>query len=131
MNNIKFVVTSSMVNGQIYFDTSFTPALTAEQKECLASVNLSRGSNKQYRLDQLSLHNGTGADWRSRTDGKHSEIQESQYRQRVGNDLAKAWETSKANFAAKAAAKVAAAKAAEEKAAFNSAPSVFFAANGS
>lgn len=123
--DLKITVDASMVNGQIYFHPSFNRTLTATEKSLLDNfkVNLSRGSVSMYRLDELQNHNGRGANW---TDGQsiHSAIAQSNYRTRVGNDVAKAW----AGFKA---AVIAANQKAAAAASGNAPKQLFFAANGS
>ena len=125
-SDITINVSSNMVNGQIYFYTSFSRKLTEDESANLASVNLSRGGTRMFRLDRLADHNGTGANWSRRNDGLHSEKQQFQYTERVRKDIASAWESSKAAIAKAAAAK----KAAAEQAALNTSVQPFFVANG-
>lgn len=120
-NNVKLTVESQMVNGQVYFFSSITPTLTTAQANMLPSVNLSRGSNKQYRLDNLSAHNGTGATWDG--EGVHSAVNQSKYQSRVKNDIEAAWATFKSKLAASEKAAAAPVQ--------NTGRSLFFAANGS
>lgn len=93
-------VTSKMVGGQIYFDTTFNRALTSNEAACMksATVNLSRGGNKPYPLNSLSAHNGGGANW---NDGQsiHTSQRQSAYRQRVMADIGTTWTAFKAAVA--------------------------------
>lgn len=122
VSNTKINVQSNVAaDGRIMFYSTVS-GITESEKSLLKTVNLSRGGNKQYRLDQLEAHNTSAGSWRNRNDGTHSEIQESNYRQRVANDLKAAW----------AASQEAIAKARTPKpvAPVATAKSVFFAANG-
>ena len=130
--DLKITVKEQMVNGEIYFFSTFNRTPTATELSDMPSVNLSRGHNKQYRLDQLEQHNGTGANW---TDGRdiHTDKAQFKYRQRVSADVAAAWKQFKANTAlraAKAAAAVKAAADAAQAAKKNTVSSVFFVGNG-
>lgn len=98
VSDVKITVTEQMVNGQIFFNSIIT-GLKSGEASLLASVNLSRGHNRPYRLDQLSSHNGSGANWSNPNDGLHSTAAQYTYTKRVSADLATAWETSKAAIA--------------------------------
>lgn len=123
-------VQSKMVNGEIYF-TSTVEGVEPSELSLLRSVNLSRGGSKMYRLDQLANHNGSGANWKNRNDGVHSENQQYAYTSRVQKDIDAAWTASKAAIIAARNAKAAAAKAAADNAAFNTGYTTFFSKNGS
>lgn len=136
VSNVNINIDTTKVGNQIYFKSSFSGVAAAEMP-LLASINLSRGRNRRYRLDRVSEHNGTGANW----DGSlpiHTYAQEVAYVNRVKADFATAWVVSKAanansRQAAKNAAQAAynAAQAAKAKAAAT--PPVylsFFSANG-
>lgn len=99
VSDVKITVTDQMVGGQIYFQSTIT-GLKPGEAALLASVNLSRGRNRQFRLDNLSAHNGGGANWSNPNDGIHSTAAQYNYTKRVSADLAAAWETSKAAIAA-------------------------------
>ena len=121
--DIKCSFSSNRVGGQIYFYSEFNRTPTADEVAAMPSVNLSRGTTRMFRLDQLDQHNGNGAVWDgNRNDGKHSEKQEAAYVQRVQKDIASAWKSFKTGLAVKAA------EAAKPK---DTAKTTFFFGNGS
>ena len=119
--DLKCSFSSNRVSDQIYFYSEFNRTPTADEVAVMPSVNLSRGGTRMYRLDNLNLHNGTGATWTNRNDGQHSEKQEAAYVQRVTKDIEAAWKSFKATITAKAV------EAAKPK---DTAKTVFFFGNG-
>jgi hypothetical protein len=122
--DVKIEVTEKFVDGEIHFFSTVS-GVTDDERELLEEVNLSRGGNKTYRLDQLSFHNGSGANWSNPSDGLHSNAAQFKYRERIRADLATAWSDSKAAIAADR-------EVVEEECAtpMNTSASVFFMANG-
>src|SRR3990167_1252077 len=93
--DLKIGVNEEIVNGQLYFTTTFNRTLTATENSLMPSVNLSRGSSRMFPLDKLAEHNGTGASW---NDGRsiHSKAAFEAYRNRVKTDVGVAWKNFKA-----------------------------------
>lgn len=122
VSDLKLVVDSQMVNGQVYFFSRIEGKITDAERALLPSINLSRGSVRNFRIDQLDRHNGTGATWNGT--GVHTAVAQSKYQSRVKADLEAAWPQAKAAIA-KARTPVAPPTPTQ-----NSGKSLFFAANG-
>lgn len=106
ITDLKITFSEGMKAGHIVHETKFSRPLTAEESSLLPTVNLSRGGNRQYRLDNLANHTDS-ANWSIPTDGVHTEEAQAKYRNRVRKDVEAAWATFKTRLAeATAKAKV-------------------------
>ena len=89
-SNLEFELDHEIVQDQILFFPKFSRELTDAERDALPEVNLSRGSIRMYRLDELHFHNGDGATW-SGQDEEHTIEERDAYLQRVASEVAEAW----------------------------------------
>lgn len=93
VSGVSFDIQTAKVNSEIYFKVLVTGVKPSELG-LLSSVNLSRGGLRNFRLDNLSAHNGSGATWDGKSP-KHTYAQEIAYVNRVSADIANAVAASK------------------------------------